>query len=169
MYCINTFICVLFDNVTHTHIDCRKRDKEKENATGQDPDHDGVIKKKQTLAKVYRLRYALTIVFYMAICTFVYELINAWQYLSLVSEHSFETWNHYPHRLHYICVLKGVFQQFFELASITWNFILAVCLFGIAFYDSTFDHQYINKRMPYIHTITWYVKLKRKICLFFLD
>lgn len=90
----------------------------------------------------------------MAICTFVYEFINGWQYLYLANN-VFGKINHYPDDMHLFCVWKGFFQQLFEVAGVTWNFILALTLFRIVFFNADCEH--INETMIYYHIVVWYV------------
>ena len=86
----------------------------------------------------------------MSICTFVYEFINGWSYLSLASKEYFGILNENYDKQY--CVLKGIIEQFFESASVTWDFILALTLFRIVFFNED-----INETIKFYHIFVGFV------------
>ena len=87
----------------------------------------------------------------MAICTIGMEFINCWKYLALASPHKLSYIDeHYSHKW---CVVKGFILQYFEISTVTWNFILSVSLFRILYFSIPLEK--IGDSMKYYHIFVW--------------
>ena len=109
------------------------------------------VRKQKRLREISQSRYAVTIIFWMTICTFIYEVINGWAYLSLASDAYFGALNQDLDAVY--CTLRGTIEQFFEVSGITWNFTLALSLFRMIFFDQSNEN--IDYSIKFYHLFVW--------------
>ena len=111
------------------------------------------MQKEKKLRSLEESKFLVLILKWLSICDIVFEFINCWQFLTLASSTYFAVLN--ENYSPFLCALKGIIQQFFEVGTLNWSFILATTLFRIMYFDVPLIK--ITKSMKYYHIYVWYV------------
>ena len=101
----------------------------------------------------------------MSICDIAFEMTEFLQFLG-VDVHGSIHYN-VSHIHNYKCVLEACIQQFFVVASPTWNFILAITLLRIMYFQVTLEK--IEDTMWKNHVFVWTIALIATIIPFGFD
>lgn len=87
----------------------------------------------------------------MALCDIVYQFFVAYSLLSLALP-DISLYHIFGHS-EVICIGKGIVEQFFQIASVSWNFILSIILFQIMYFETELNK--IDENMKYCHCYVW--------------
>ena len=98
---------------------------------------------------LWDLKFLVQSIKWMAICDIIFEFLLAWMYSSVtisVLASIDATWQ---------CTVKAIFLQYFSVASISWNFIIAIILLRVMIFGTSLA-KFSNEIRCY-HFYVWYV------------